>query len=68
MKSKGGGREMTNADRLNAMSVEEKAKWIAHIAGCPLNVFEESPLGKCSMSCKARDCWLNWLKQEVKGK
>lgn len=56
---------MTNADRLNTMTVKEKAEWIAHIAGCPLNVFEESPLGRCTTNCKARDCWLDWLKQEI---
>lgn len=54
----------TNYDRLISKSPEEMAKFISHIAGCPLNVFEDSPMGTCIKNCRARDCWLEWLSKE----
>ena len=54
---------ITNYDRLRAMSVEEMAKWIMIIepTACP---FRDDHGDDCPFSlCK--DCWLDWLKQEV---
>jgi hypothetical protein len=54
---------MTNGDEIRAMTDEELAKWISHITGCPLNNFlEYSPIGKCVKKCRAKDCWVAWLK------
>lgn len=58
----------TNADRLNAMTVEEKAEFINDVE-CGLI---ERP-GTCDMSKEyclnnlnnCKNCWLDWLKQEV---
>ena len=55
-------RPLSNADRINAMSVEEKAEWLSQF--------------DCSADCKARrgacgygnNCykaWLEWLKKEA---
>ena len=49
--------QMTNADRIRAMSDEELAKIIEHELGCPVT-------GDCermSRDCKA--CWLDWLQR-----
>lgn len=54
----------TNADRLNAMTVEEKAKLIGD--GCPPNSDDVDCnvyLSDDFIECKW--CWLDWLKQEV---
>ncbi len=57
---------MTNADRLNAMSVEEKAEFLRNIrfrhGGCPRGVCDYAE--RRDYSCY--QCWLDWLKQEVK--
>ena len=55
----------TNYDRVISKSPEELAKFISSLAGCPLNVMEDCPRGKCVKKCKARDCWHEWLKQEA---
>lgn len=58
----------TNADRINAMSVEEKADCLNDI--WHHLVFGNDAPGPCGMcheisisSCRA--CWLDWVKQEV---
>lgn len=54
---------VTNFDEIKAMSAEDFSAWISHIVGCPLNNFlEYSPIGKCVKKCKAKDCWVAWLK------
>ena len=54
---------MTHFDEIKDMSVDDLAAWISHITGCPLNNFlEHSPIGKCVKKCKAKDCWVAWLK------
>jgi hypothetical protein len=58
--------QKTHFDEIKAMSVEELARWISHITGCPLNNFlEYSPIGKCVKKCKAKDCWIAWLKSQA---
>lgn len=59
----------TNADRINAMTVEEKADCLNDI--WHHLVFGNDAPGFCGMcheisisSCRA--CWMDWLKQEVK--
>ena len=47
-------RQMTNADRIRAMSDEELAEFLS-CCGCPC------PARDCHASCK--DCILDWLKQ-----
>lgn len=49
--------QMTNADRIRAMSDEEMAKFLEDVgtAGCP------SPARSCRASCKI--CIEEWLKQ-----
>ena len=56
----------THYDSIREMGIETMAKAISHIAGCPLNVFYESPMGRCVKNCRASVCWLEWLKQEDK--
>ena len=59
----------TNADRIRAMSDEEMAEQL--ISGCPPCCFDkDGTLGPCpnerSPSKKdCKDCWLDWLKEEV---
>ena len=50
----------TNADRIRAMSDEELAEW--HEIFCPNR--EDIDLTCTKESC--HDCWLEWLKEEVK--
>lgn len=55
---------MTNGDRIRAMSDEELAELFRHLC-CPY-------LLGAKVGCNAKnkgcfDCWLDWLKQEVKG-
>ena len=57
-----GFEQMTNGDRIRAMSDEEFAKSLAkHIGSCPPDDFS-----LCEVGCKA--CWLGWLKQPVRVK
>lgn len=56
---------MTNADRIRAMTDEKLAKWLdGMITNCdnndiPCRLF----CYKTALSC--RECWYEWLKQEV---
>lgn len=51
----------TNADFIRAMTDEELAELLSQ-RGC--TVIEEWHIGMCSKPCS--ECWLDWLKQEVK--
>lgn len=55
-------KSQTNADRIRAMTDEDMAEFIKNLrfknGGCPNDT-------KCEMR-NCYDCWLNWLKQEVK--
>ena len=54
--------EPTNADRIRSMTDEALAEWLWFKAGkCP--PFDVYP-SQC-IPCEAKDCWLDWLKQEV---
>ena len=58
------GRKMSNADRIRAMSDEELAEFMRPLdSGCPR--WKENPL-PCSDWDNCGDCWLKWLKEEVK--
>lgn len=54
-------KEKTNADRIRAMSDEELAKWIVGEHFSP-----HCPVTHCPMVEDCEDCWLSWLKEEVK--
>ena len=51
----------TNGDRIRAMTDEELAKYLEGFGGTPptCDTDGERDYKKC------RDCWLDWLKQEV---
>lgn len=49
---------ITNADRIRAMTDEDLAMLLQ--PGCPDRVCRDSPPHDCY------NCWLDWLKQEVK--
>ena len=57
----------TNADKIRAMSDDELAIWMAHIAMCTWcpakNINTASPCKEFYSECKAN--WIAWLKQEV---
>ena len=54
----------TNADRIRAMSDEELAEFMRPWdSGCPR--WKENPL-PCSDWDNCGECWLKWLKEEVK--
>ena len=56
---------LTNADRIRSMSDEELAKWLWFETGrCP--PFDSCPQQHRETPCVVKDCWLDWLKQEVK--
>lgn len=59
------GRAKTNEDVIRSTTREQLAGFLVRLAGCPLNVLEFCPIGKCVENCKAVDCWLEWLKQEA---
>ena len=52
--------QMTNADRIRAMTDEELAEWIAHPKQPLYCCFE---FGNCGDDCS--ECILEWLKKEV---
>ena len=53
--------EPTNADRLNAMTVEEKAEWFEENAtGCPPSLECYGPSANPSRQFCIK-CWLDWL-------
>lgn len=56
---------MTRGDQFRAKNDEELARWIADRSfDCPPG-FSPAPLG-CDDVCV--ECWLEWLRQEVKDK
>lgn len=58
----------TNADRIRAMTVEEWARLLARgchaTRECPTICDSIHTYGQVVKSCE--DCWLDWLKDEVK--
>ena len=50
-------KQITNSDRIRAMSDEEMAEKLGRGPGCPVN----GDCEKMSMDCNA--CWLDWLQQ-----
>lgn len=53
----------TNADRIRAMSDEELAEFMEpYDSGCPR--WKEKPI-QCSKRTNCRECWLDWLREEV---
>ena len=53
--------EPTNYDRIISKTPEELAEWLWFKVGkCP--PFDVCP-SQC-IPCEAKDCWLDWLKQE----
>lgn len=60
---------MTNADRIRSMTDEELAEWGATLPCCPPGpVLNELclPQHQCGIFSIGKQCWLGWLKQEVK--
>ena len=53
------GSDMTNADRIRAMTDEELAGWLATNDTCPSTEQERNCNNRCG------ECWLEWLKQEA---
>lgn len=54
-------RQITNADRIRAMSDEEIAKKLQYASGCPVN-------GDCiKMYGDCKSCWLDWIRQPAEG-
>ena len=52
------GQRMANADGIRTMTDEELAEWLSNITiVCPNGGAD------CKPTCK--ECWLDWLKQEV---
>ena len=59
---------MTNADRIRAMTDEELAEWGATLPCCPPGPDLSElcfPQNQCVNTSFAKQCWLDWLKQEV---
>ena len=53
--------EPTNYDRIISKTPEELAEWLwLKVGKCP--PFDVCP-SQC-IPCEAKDCWLDWLKQE----
>lgn len=52
-------KEITNADRIRAMSDEELAGHIWNKFGCP----EERNYITCGFMGSCKECWLEWLRQ-----
>ena len=53
---------ITNADRIRAMSDEELAEWLGQYGE---RSFACTGLGACDCQTTCRECWLDWLRQEV---
>lgn len=53
---------MTNADRIRSMTDEELGKLLNEFGHCPLSRIEDD----CRSYDRCRDCWIDWLKEEVK--
>ena len=56
------GSDMTNADRIRNMTDEELGKLLNEFGHCPLSRIEDD----CRSYDRCRDCWIDWLKEEVK--
>lgn len=53
---------ITNGDKIRSMTDDELAEWLWFKVGkCP--PFDVCP-SQC-IPCEAKDCWLDWLRQEV---
>lgn len=52
----------TNADRIRNMTDEELGKLLNEFGHCPLSRIEDD----CRSFDRCRDCWIDWLKEEVK--
>ena len=52
----------TNADRIRSMTDEELGKLLNEFGHCPLSRIEDD----CRSYDRCRDCWIDWLKEEVK--
>lgn len=52
----------TNADRIRSMTDEELGKLLNEFGHCPLSRIED----ECRSFDRCRDCWIDWLKEEVK--
>ena len=60
---------MTNGDRIRAMTDKELAEWGATLPCCPPGPDLNElcfPQNQCVNTSFAKQCWLDWLKQEVK--
>lgn len=53
---------MSNADRIRSMTDEELGKLLNEFGHCPLSRIEDD----CRSYDRCRDCWIDWLKEEVK--
>ena len=53
----------TNADRIRSMTDDELAEYFMGVADCPLP-YQYKYCPNEDKTCL--NCWLNWLKQEVK--
>ena len=59
---------VTNADRIRAMTDEELAEWASIREMCfiyHLLINDPDLRNKCRIYENCKDCWLEWLKQEV---
>ena len=54
--------QMTNADRIRAMTDEELVDLFRY-RGCP----PDRLTGKCVKVCVCEACWVDWLKQPYEG-
>ena len=52
----------TNADRIRSMTDEELGKLLNEFGHCPLSRIED----ECRSFDRCRDCWIDWVKEEVK--
>lgn len=52
----------TNADRIRNMTDEELGKLLNKFGHCPLSRIEDD----CRSFDRCRDCWIDWVKEEVK--
>lgn len=51
----------TNAERIRSMTDEELGKLLNEFGHCPLSRIEDD----CRSYDRCRDCWIDWLKEEV---
>lgn len=68
----------TNADRIRGMDIEELANFIVHRDCCPGYVTEtfsdenrikygfDGLSERCDYGDECHECWIDWLRQEVK--